>query len=59
MFKVISDFGESWLKSARLGSGNVDIYINPTSSDYMELNKKGIKTLRFLIDDQTKKCLCC
>ena len=49
--KQIISLSEEWL----LRSHGIDIYVNPTSSDYLEFSKKKIGELRFIADNRTKK----
>lgn len=49
---------EQWLQSVPSpfkANTIVDIYVNPTSSDIMELRKARINTLRFIADSKIKK----
>lgn len=54
----ILELSEDWYGAIKLpanfGSGNVDIYSNPGSSDYKEMSKSRIKDIRFLAVDNTK-----
>ena len=52
--KQIISISEDWFNRGDWASKDTDIYINPTSSDYRELNKNKIKILRFIIDQPTK-----
>lgn len=52
---LIIKISENWFKSVKTSMEIVDIYINPTSSDYLELNKRGIRQIRFLADADTRE----
>lgn len=53
--KQIIQLSEDWFKSIKTSMEVVDIYVNPSSSDYLELNKRGIRQIRFLADADSKE----
>lgn len=56
--KQIISLSEEWLMSISSPfkpNTSVDIYVNPTSSDLLELKKLTINYVRFIADSNTKK----
>lgn len=53
----IIKLSEEWLMSAKgtYSPDLVNIYVNPTSSDYLELRKEKVQFLRFIADNRNKK----
>lgn len=54
--KSIMSLHEDWFKSGKGTYGSdFTIYVNPTSSDYKELSKAGVKFVRFVADSKSQK----
>lgn len=54
--KQIINISEEWLKSVKVGSGLVNVYEDPTSSDYAQIYKDSKRRLvRFIASNIDKK----
>lgn len=53
--KQIIQMSEAWFASSNTNNRQFDVYINPSSSDYLELNKNKIKSVRFIVDSSSRK----
>lgn len=53
--KQIIQLSEDWFASSSSGNRQFDIYVNPSSSDYLELNKNKVKLVRFIVDYSSRK----
>lgn len=54
--KSIMSLHEEWFKSGKGPYGSdYTVYVNPTSTDYKELSKSGVKFVRILADFKTRK----
>ena len=54
--KQVIDIAEKWLVSKTFYTGEVDIFINPSSSDWIEIRKScKYPVVRFFADNKNKK----